>query len=181
MRVAGDTSTLPCRWLKTELPALLDQIRVLAASSSFHSQTVAQQKNTSCEGPAEDAGKEVDPAVKEGTVQISRAEAKQAWLTAGGDIERAARQALRDRLCKVKELVSLGFNDEAHCHEVLRQSGGEVRGALALLQRPLLEPFHEHMWSNKPEPPVDIHHPDKQIFLIHHVVLPYSFGLWQCI
>ena len=63
----------------------------------------------------------------------------------------------------MKELCALGFSDEARCHEVLRQSGGEVRGALALLQRPLLEPFHKRIWSDKPEPPVDIHHPDKQV------------------
>lgn len=74
------------------------------------------------------------------------------------------------RTAQVKELCALGFSDEARCHEVLRQSGGEVRGALALLQRPLLEPFHKHIWSDKPEPPVDIHHPDKQ-------VQPYSSGL----
>lgn len=64
---------------------------------------------------------------------------------------------------QVKKLCSLGFSDEARCHEALRQSGGEVRGALALLQRPLLEPFHERIWSDKPEPAVDIHHPDKQV------------------
>lgn len=63
----------------------------------------------------------------------------------------------------MKELCALGFSDEARSHEVLRQSGGEVRGALALLQRPLLEPFHKRLWSDKPESPVDIHHPDKQV------------------
>lgn len=57
----------------------------------------------------------------------------------------------------------LGFSEEARCHEVLRQSGGEVRGALALLQRPRLEPFHKRIWNEKHEPPVDIHHPDKQV------------------
>uniref|UniRef100_A0A8C7HUT8 E3 ubiquitin-protein ligase RNF31-like n=1 Tax=Oncorhynchus kisutch TaxID=8019 RepID=A0A8C7HUT8_ONCKI len=63
---------------------------------------------------------------------------------------------------QVKELCSLGFNDEARCQEVLRQNGGEVRGALSLLQRPLLEPFHQRMWSDQPEPTIDINHPDKQ-------------------
>lgn len=38
-----------------------------------------------------------------------------------------------------------------------------MKGALVLLQRPLLEPFHKHIWSEKPEPPVDIHHHDKQV------------------
>uniref|UniRef100_A0A8C7I1P6 E3 ubiquitin-protein ligase RNF31-like n=1 Tax=Oncorhynchus kisutch TaxID=8019 RepID=A0A8C7I1P6_ONCKI len=97
-----------------------------------------------------------------GGVTLSRAEAKMAWLSAGGETERAARQSLRDRHAKVKELCSLGFNDEARCQEVLRQNGGEVRGALSLLQRPLLEPFHQRMWSDQPEPTIDINHPDKQ-------------------
>lgn len=64
---------------------------------------------------------------------------------------------------QVKELCSLGFTDEARCQEVLRQNGGEVRGALSLLQRPLMEPFHQRMWSDQPEPPIDINHPDKQV------------------
>uniref|UniRef100_A0A665VBJ0 Uncharacterized protein n=1 Tax=Echeneis naucrates TaxID=173247 RepID=A0A665VBJ0_ECHNA len=132
MRVAGDSTILPCKWLKTELPFV---------------------------------------------VQLSRAEAKQAWLTAGGDTERAAKQALRDRLAKVKELCVLGFSDEARCHEVLRQSGGEVRGALALLQRPLLESFHNRIWSDKPEPPVDIHHSDKQR-ICRRLLAVYDLPSW---
>lgn len=59
-------------------------------------------QNSPYEHSAEEAEKEEDPAEKEGMLQLSRAEAKQAWLTAGGDTERAARQALRDRLCKVQ-------------------------------------------------------------------------------
>ncbi|XP_044074303.1 E3 ubiquitin-protein ligase RNF31-like isoform X2 [Siniperca chuatsi] len=180
MRVAGDSSILPCKWLKTELPLLLDQIRMLVATSSLQSvsdKTTTEHTSKSCEAPAEDAGKELDPAETESVVQLSIAEAKQAWLTAGGDTERAARQALRDRLAKVKELCVLGFSDEAHCHEVLRQSGGEVRGALALLQRPLLEPFHKHIWSDKPEPPVDIHHPDKQR-ICRRLLAVYDLPSW---
>ncbi|KAM9322401.1 E3 ubiquitin-protein ligase RNF31 [Pholidichthys leucotaenia] len=165
MRVAGDSSILPCKWLKTELPLLLDQIvtSVAATSRQFSTEkTLVEHMNKSCEAPPEDTGTEEELSEEEHAVQLSRAEAKQAWLTAGGDTERAARQALRDRLVKVKELCALGFTDETNCHEVLRQSGGEVRGALILLQRPLLEPFHKRIWSEKPEPPVDIHHPDKQ-------------------
>ncbi|KAI4810304.1 hypothetical protein KUCAC02_019143, partial [Chaenocephalus aceratus] len=167
MRVAGDSSILPCRWLKTELPLLMDNITTLVATSPLSSRP--------CD--AKDAGKEVEPAENQGVVQLSRAEAKQAWLTAGGDTERAARQALRDRLSKVKELSPLGFSDEAPCHEALRQSGGEVRGALALLQRPLLEPFHKHIWSDKPEPPVDIHHPDKQR-ICRRLLAVYNLPSW---
>ncbi|XP_033961075.1 E3 ubiquitin-protein ligase RNF31 isoform X2 [Pseudochaenichthys georgianus] len=167
MRVAGDSSILPCRWLKTELPLLMDNITTLVATSPLSSRP--------CD--AKDAGKEVEPAENQGVVQLSRAEAKQAWLTAGGDTERAARQALRDRLSKVKELSPLGFSDEAPCHEALRQSGGEVRGALALLQRPLLEPFHKHIWSDKPEPPVDIHHPNKQR-ICRRLLAVYNLPSW---
>lgn len=61
-------------------------------------------QSSSGEAPAGDAGKEVDPADTDSVVQLSRAEAKQAWLTAGGDTERAARQALRDRLAKVTHI-----------------------------------------------------------------------------
>uniref|UniRef100_H3DLA4 RBR-type E3 ubiquitin transferase n=1 Tax=Tetraodon nigroviridis TaxID=99883 RepID=H3DLA4_TETNG len=148
VRVTGDRSSLPCKWLKMELPPLLDQIR-----------------------------KKVEPAQSDGVVNLSRAEAKQAWLTEGSDLERAARQALRDRLAKVKELSELGFSDEAQCHEVLRQSGGEVRGALVLLQRPLLEGFHKRIWSDKPDPPVDIHHPDKQ-HICRRLLAVYDLPSW---
>lgn len=78
---------------------------------------------------------------------------------------------------QVKELCALGFSDETRSHEVLRQSGGEVRGALALLQRPLLESFHKHMWSDKPEPPVDIHHPDKQVRLSIYICLTHLISV----
>uniref|UniRef100_A0A672MP97 E3 ubiquitin-protein ligase RNF31-like n=1 Tax=Sinocyclocheilus grahami TaxID=75366 RepID=A0A672MP97_SINGR len=102
------------------------------------------------------------PHVLDEILPLSRAEAKRAWLAAGGDNEKAVRQAFRNRRVKVKELGSLGFNDVTRCEEALRQSGGDVRGALALLQRPLLEQFHQRMWSDEPEPPIDINHPDKQ-------------------
>uniref|UniRef100_A0A674DVF0 E3 ubiquitin-protein ligase RNF31-like n=1 Tax=Salmo trutta TaxID=8032 RepID=A0A674DVF0_SALTR len=141
MRVSGDGNILPCDWLKAELPHLLDQI--CATSSRAADLKAGQNQNG-------------------GGVTLSRAEAKLAWLSAGGDTERAAKQALRDRHSKVKELCSLGFTDEVRCQEVLRQSEGEVRGALSLLQRPLMEPFHQRMWSDQPEPPIDINHPDKQ-------------------
>lgn len=34
VRVTGDRSTLPCKWLKMELPLLLDQIRTSVAASA---------------------------------------------------------------------------------------------------------------------------------------------------
>lgn len=63
----------------------------------------------------------------------------------------------------MRELHSLGFRDAAQCEEALRLSGGEVKGALSLLQRPLLEPFHQRIWTDQPEPPIDPEHPDKQV------------------
>uniref|UniRef100_A0A8C7PC92 RBR-type E3 ubiquitin transferase n=1 Tax=Oncorhynchus mykiss TaxID=8022 RepID=A0A8C7PC92_ONCMY len=135
MRVSGDGNILPCDWLKAELPHLLDQICATATSSR---------------------------ATRGGGVTLSRAEAKLAWLSAGGDTERAAKQALRDRHSKVRDRLERLLPTKNWSKEVLRQSEGEVRGALSLLQRPLMEPFHQRMWSDQPEPPIDINHPDKQ-------------------
>ncbi|XP_035287061.1 E3 ubiquitin-protein ligase RNF31 [Anguilla anguilla] len=150
VRVSGDDSVAPCDWLKTELPHLLDEICAMAAS-------VEQDYRTGNSGTAEPAGGQ-----QGGAVRLSRAEAKQAWLSAVGDTERAVEHVLRDRRAKVKELCSLGFSDVSRCEEALRLSGGEVRGALSLLQRPLLEPFHQRMWGDQPEPRIDINDPDKQ-------------------
>ncbi|XP_028834240.1 E3 ubiquitin-protein ligase RNF31 isoform X2 [Denticeps clupeoides] len=168
IHVTGNRNALPCDWLKTELPALLDEICLRAASSPHG------PKVHCLEGSLEYGGQE---AQKSGGVHLSRAEAKQAWLTAGGNSEKAVIQALRDRQAKVKELSVLGFTDSARCGEALRQGGGEVRGALALLQRPLLEPFHQRMWSDQPEPPIDIHHPDKQR-LCRRLLAVYDLPSW---
>lgn len=67
-------------------------------------------------------------------------------------------------LCvQMRELHSLGFRDMSQCEEALRLSGGEVKGALSLLQRPLLEPFHQRIWTAQNDPPIDPKHPDKQV------------------
>ncbi|XP_053740188.1 E3 ubiquitin-protein ligase RNF31 isoform X2 [Synchiropus splendidus] len=160
MKVAGH-KIQPSKWLRTELPLLLDQIRLLAATSSqqYTSVKVGETHTTS---PAKTPDKRENTCRKAHFIQLSREEAMEAWLTAGGAIEKAARQALRDRLAKVEMLLSLGHQDPAACHDVLRQSGGEMHGALVLLQRPLLEVFHRNIWSEKPQTAVDIHHPDKQ-------------------
>ncbi|XP_012683447.2 E3 ubiquitin-protein ligase RNF31 isoform X2 [Clupea harengus] len=154
--VSGDSSVVPCDWLKAQLPALLDEICARAASTLLGPRAPLQPESSE-----RTDGSQEQPS-RGGVQQLSRAEAKYAWLTAGGDTERAIKQALRDRKAKVKELSALGFSDTARCGEALRLSGGEVKGALALLQRPLLEPFHQRMWSDQPEPPLNIHHPDKQ-------------------
>ncbi|XP_056289401.1 E3 ubiquitin-protein ligase RNF31-like isoform X2 [Pseudoliparis swirei] len=139
--MCGGSNTDPCDWLTSELPHLLDEICAMAASVQV-----------------ERDGEEAEPR----GVKLSRAEAKTAWLAARGDTERAVRQMLRDRQVKMKELRSLGFREAPRCEEALRLSGGEVKGALSLLQRPLLEPFHQRIWADQPEPPIDPKHPDKQ-------------------
>uniref|UniRef100_A0A3P8PPP4 RBR-type E3 ubiquitin transferase n=1 Tax=Astatotilapia calliptera TaxID=8154 RepID=A0A3P8PPP4_ASTCA len=130
----GGSNVNPCDWLTSELPHLLDEI---------------------C---SEKSG----PTSIGDSMKLSRAEAKLAWLKTGGETDKAVRELLRDRKEKMKELHSLGFQDVAQCEEALRQSGGEMQGALSLLQRPLLEAFHQRIWTAQPEPPIDPAHPDKQ-------------------
>lgn len=73
---------------------------------------MALTQSRPCETTAEDAEKEECLPEAENVIQLSRAEAKKAWLTAGGDTERAARQALRERLAKV--------TDETHTNHITR-------------------------------------------------------------
>ncbi|XP_061615021.1 E3 ubiquitin-protein ligase RNF31-like [Phyllopteryx taeniolatus] len=138
LRVCDGSSVDPCDWQASELPHLLDEICAMAAS-------VHMSVSAGGEG-----------------VKLSRAEAKLAWLQTGGDTERAVKQLLRDRQMKMRELQSLGFRDASQCEEALRQSAGEVKGALSVLQRPLLDAFHKRIWSEQPEPPLDPNHPDKE-------------------
>ncbi|KAG7268375.1 hypothetical protein CRUP_031986, partial [Coryphaenoides rupestris] len=102
MRVAGDPSVLPCEWLRDQLPPLLDHICELVASfsSSPRGNSAPSTQNGLCEPTTDEGGKQSGPPDSRVTLQLSRAEAKQAWLTAGGDTDRAARQALRDRCLK---------------------------------------------------------------------------------
>ncbi|TSN21233.1 E3 ubiquitin-protein ligase RNF31 [Bagarius yarrelli] len=130
LRVSGGISGTPFDWLKTELPHRLDEICAMAAS--FQHEPKPLQTSAALHG---DPQKTLSP--------LSRAEAKQAWLTAGGDSEKAARQALRDRMVK----------------------------------RPLLEPFHKRMWSDGPEPTIDIDHPDKQR-VCRRLLAMYNLPSW---
>ncbi|XP_072306509.1 E3 ubiquitin-protein ligase RNF31-like [Eucyclogobius newberryi] len=153
LSMCGGSTTNPCDWLNSELPHLLDEICAVAASVQL---TAAKDHGMSKEEEeAEEEEEEAGP-------KLSRAEAKQAWLATGGDTEAAVKQLLRDRKNKMRELQSLGFRDVSRCEEALRQSGGELRGALSLLQRPLLEPYHQRIWTALPEPPIDPRDPDKQ-------------------
>lgn len=157
--VCGGSNINPCDWLTSELPHLLEEICAMAESVQLNYRT----GNAWTQPEVEQDGGEAEQSVpKAEGMKLSRAEAKLAWLAAGGDTDRAVRQLLRDRQVKMRELHSLGFRDVSQCEEALRQSGGEVKGALSLLQRPLLEPFHQRIWADQPEPPIDPKHPDKQ-------------------
>ncbi|CAJ1061358.1 E3 ubiquitin-protein ligase RNF31-like isoform X3 [Xyrichtys novacula] len=149
----------PCDWLTSELPHLLDEICAMVASVQLN----YKAGGSGIQPEVEKDGGEAEQGTLNltgGGEKLSRAEAKLAWLAAGGDTERAVRQLLRDR--QLKELHSLGFRDVLQCEEALCQSGGEVRGALSLLQRPLLEQFHQRIWADQQEPPIDPKQPDKQ-------------------
>lgn len=103
--LCSGSSVKPCDWLASELPHLLDEICAMAASV---------QLTDAAEGPGDgDDEAELEPGgpgtpgvpgVPGGPcagLKLSRAEAKLAWLAAGGDTEKAARQLLRDRQLKV--------------------------------------------------------------------------------
>ncbi|XP_017269594.1 E3 ubiquitin-protein ligase RNF31 isoform X2 [Kryptolebias marmoratus] len=152
----------PCDWLTSELPHLLDEICAMAASVQLSYRTGSAGTASVADGDGAELEQNAAGGGGGGGAKLSRAEAKLAWLAAGGDTDKAVRRLLRDRQVKMKELHSLGFQDVSQCEEALRQSGGEVKGALSLLQRPLMEPFHQHIWIDQPEPPIDPKHPDKQ-------------------
>lgn len=94
MCVSGNSNVTPYDWLKAELPHVLDQICVMAASC--HQDPNAQSAVSNCSG--ENEGQD---GQKSNGVPLSRAEAKRAWLAAGGDNEKAVRLAHRDRRAKV--------------------------------------------------------------------------------
>lgn len=99
----------PCDWLASELPHLLDEICAMAASVQL---TCQAGNSRAAEGPRE-GGEEAElesgggPGLPGGpggpgeSLKLSRAEAKMAWLAAGGNTEKAVRQLLRDRQLKV--------------------------------------------------------------------------------
>lgn len=91
MCVSGNSNVTPYDWLKTELSHVLDEICVMAASCHQESNALS---NSSGENESQDGQ-------KCNSVPLSRAEAKRAWLAAGGDNEKAVRQAHRDRRVKV--------------------------------------------------------------------------------
>ena len=98
--VCGGSNVNPCDWLTSELPHLLDEICAMAASVQLNSKTgdsgIQPAVDRDREEPAES-----EPSATVEDVKLSRAEAKLAWLAAGGDTDRAVTQLLRDRQAKV--------------------------------------------------------------------------------
>lgn len=92
--VSRNSNVNPSDWITSELPHLLDEICAMAVSVQQTGATAKQSEDSSdlSSGMAGMTG---------GQVQLSRAEAKQAWLTAGGNTEKAVRQLLRTRQDKV--------------------------------------------------------------------------------
>ncbi|CAK6969248.1 E3 ubiquitin-protein ligase RNF31-like isoform X1 [Scomber scombrus] len=160
--MCGSSDINPCDWLTSELPHLLDEICAMAASVQLNYKAGDSETQPPTVERDRDESEQSGPVVTGEGVKLSRAEAKLAWLAVGGDTDRAVKQLLRDRQIKMRELHSLGFRDVSRCEEALRQSGGEVKGALSHLQRPVLEPFHQRIWTDQPEPPIDPKHHDKQ-------------------
>lgn len=103
--LCSGSSTRPCDWLASELPHLLDEICAMAASVQLNYK--AGDSGTHAVVAEGDVGEEAEHGGPGGTgegMKLSRAEAKLAWLAAGGDTERAVRQLLRDRQLKVGKL-----------------------------------------------------------------------------
>lgn len=94
--LCSGNSTKPCDWLRSELPHLLDEICVMAASV----QLSCMVGDSGVQPAVERDGQETEKNGSEG-VKLSRAEAKLAWVTVRGDTDRAVRQLLRDRQRKV--------------------------------------------------------------------------------
>lgn len=101
MSVSGNSNVTPHDWLKAELPHVLDEICVIAAS--------CQQEPNAPSNCSE--GNNGQDGQKSNAVPLSRAEAKRAWLAVGGDNEKAVRQALRDRRVKVSKVCPCASNN----------------------------------------------------------------------
>lgn len=102
----GSSNVNPCDWLASELPHLLDEICAMAASVQLN----YKAGHAGTQPVVEMDGGDLEQSAAGGVVKLSRAEAKLAWLAAGGDMERAVRQLLRDRQTKVgNELTTPGL------------------------------------------------------------------------
>ncbi|XP_058872971.1 LOW QUALITY PROTEIN: E3 ubiquitin-protein ligase RNF31-like [Acipenser ruthenus] len=109
--------------------------------------------------------------------RLSRQEAVTAWEGAGGDLERAVKDAVRQRRAKMRSLRSLGFHDDAELVSALQVSGGDVGKAIVELQRHLLAPFHQRVWSEEEEDEPELTDPDRQKVL-RRLLAVYELASW---
>lgn len=118
--LCSGNSTKPCEWLTSELPHLLDEICAMAASVQLNYKAGDSGIQAAVEGDGEEPEPEPEPSGPDETgegVKLSRAEAKLAWLSTGGDTERAVRQLLRDRQLKVGKGKMLNtIQSKTHIH-----------------------------------------------------------------
>lgn len=103
--ISRNSNVNPCDWIASELPHLLDEICAMAVSVQQTYGGGEQRDGVSDISADVRAG--VGGGALNGEVQLSRAEAKQAWLTAGGDTEKAVRQLLSSRQAKVIWIILL--------------------------------------------------------------------------
>ncbi|OCT97985.1 ring finger protein 31 S homeolog isoform X1 [Xenopus laevis] len=138
---------VPERWLQTELPYVLE--RLLDAAS---------QKARDMVGAL--------------TVE----EAREAWVSSGGDMDAAVILCLTERRRKVDALSTLGFPDKDKVVAALYESAGDVGRALSILQKPLLEPFLIRMWEES-QPPLRLDSADRQAVL-RRLLAEHSLHSW---
>uniref|UniRef100_A0A4W4GZP1 RBR-type E3 ubiquitin transferase n=1 Tax=Electrophorus electricus TaxID=8005 RepID=A0A4W4GZP1_ELEEL len=110
-------------------------------------------------------------------ILLSKAEAKQAWITSEGNTQKAVLQLLSDRAAKLHVLMSMGFVDRLACEKALFISAGDLGGALSHLQRPLLQPLHNNIWKEQTNIHFDINHDDKE-WLCCRLLGLYNLPSW---
>lgn len=104
--VCSGNSIKPRVWLKSELPHLLDEICAIAASVQLSCPAGGDERCPESGDKEEPPQQSDGPEATGASVKLSRAEAKVAWLAAGGNTDRAVRQLLRDRQRKVRTTTS---------------------------------------------------------------------------
>ncbi|XP_026887738.2 E3 ubiquitin-protein ligase RNF31 isoform X2 [Electrophorus electricus] len=152
-------------WLHSELPHVLEEICAMAASVQLH-------RKTQCSRIQAGSGEHHNTEIL-----LSKAEAKQAWITSEGNTQKAVLQLLSDRAAKLHVLMSMGFVDRLACEKALFISAGDLGGALSHLQRPLLQPLHNNIWKEQTNIHFDINHDDKE-WLCCRLLGLYNLPSW---
>lgn len=107
----NSSNTNPCDWLNLELPHLLDEICIMATSigtgqiqyDNYNAGDSGTADATKAHGETTGQGSPNAVVGVEGAeLQLSRAEAKRAWLAAGGHIQPAVKRLLGTRRANVR-------------------------------------------------------------------------------